>query len=229
MPEHRMDDDEPAGGAPAEGGVSGADQGAGAGADSAAAAHPSATPDASSRRAWGQAAQGAALDAMTELLREQARGWARQLRVLQELDDLAVLGAAAGRAQFPQLEMAGSWQVSQLTASRWMWEAQRFAEALPCAFAMLSRGELLEHQARVLLHRTRSCPVELARAVEAQVLPAGAEQCPADLGRRVERLVLRLQAEQDREAAAQRQADAAAQRRTFGTALPDGMGMAGGP
>ena len=84
---------------------------------------------------------------------------------------------------------------------------------------------LLEHQARVLLHRTRHCTVEVAQAVEVQVLPEAAPLCPADLARRVDRAVLRVEAEHDG-AAAQRHADAAAQRRTFGEALPDGRGLA---
>ena len=165
---------------------------------------------------------------MTGLLRERARGWARELRLLVELDELSRRGAAAGVAQFPQLEMAGSWNISQLTASRWQWEASRFTEALPRSFALLSRGRLLEHQAKVLLHRTRHCTVETAQAVEAQVLPAALELCPADLARLVDRTVLRIESEStDPAAAEQRQAAAAAHRRTFTKPLPDGMGLAG--
>ena len=176
----------------------------------------------------GGGAYGAALDEMSELLREQARGWARQLRQVQLLAHLSRSAAASGVAQFAQLEMAGSWQVSQLTATRWLWEAQRLHDALPRTLAMLDRGALLVHQAVVLLHRTRHCPVEVAQAVEAVVLPAGAGLCPADLARRVERAVLRIEAEQAGAAAAeQRHADAAATRRTFAKPLPDGLGLAG--
>src|SRR3712207_4531365 len=94
-----------------------------------------ATP--SRRQAWDRSYD-AALDEMTVLLREQAKAWAARLRLLQRLDDLSSLGAKAGVAQFPQLEMAGSWHVSQITATRWQAEAARFAEALPRTLAMLA-------------------------------------------------------------------------------------------
>ena len=165
---------------------------------------------------------------MTELLREQARAWAVRVRLLLELDDLSSLGAKAGGALFGPLEMAGSWNVSQITATRWQAEAVRLSEALPRTLALLADGELLEHQAKVLLHRTAHCSVEVARAVEQLVLPAGAQLCPADLGVRVDRAVLRVESEQAHVAQAeQRAARAAAQRRTFAKALPDAMGLAG--
>lgn len=84
------------------------------------------------------------------------------------------------------------------------------------------------HQATVLLHRTRNCTPEVARAVEARVLPEGAALVPSDLTRRVDRAVLQAESEQrDAAAAEQRHADAAAQRRTFAKATEDGMGLAG--
>ena len=173
------------------------------------------------------AAYCAALDAVAELLREQARSWATQLRLVAQVDALA-RKAAQGTAQFVQLEMAGAWQVGQLTASRWQWESDRMHDALPQTLAMLERGDLLVHQATVLLHRTRHCTPEVAREVEARVLPAGAELVPADLTRRVDRAVLQVESEQsDAAAAEQRHADAAAQRHVFAKPLLDGMGMAG--
>ncbi len=80
----------------------------------------------------------------------------------------------------------------------------------------------------MLLQRTRHCSAEVARAVEAAVLPAGADLVPADLARRVDRAVLRIESEQaEASAAEQRHADAAAQRHTFAKPLQDGMGLAG--
>jgi hypothetical protein len=128
-----------------------------------------------------EVAYDAALDAMAELLRADARAWAERVRRLVELDDLVSIGAAAGSAQFPQLEMAGSWQVSQITADRWLDQALRLSVALPRTLAMLATGDLLVHQAKVLLHRTKHCSEEVARAVEAEVLPAGAALYPSDL------------------------------------------------
>lgn len=169
----------------------------------------------------------ATLDAVTALLREQARSWAAQLRLVGQLDTLSH-AARHGTAQFLQLEMAGSWQIGQLTATRWQWESERMHEALPRTLAMLERGDLLVHQATVLLHRTRHCTPEVARAVEAEVLPDGADLIPADLTRRVDRTVLRIESEQvDQAAAEQRHAEATSQRHTFAKPLQDGMGLAG--
>jgi hypothetical protein len=173
-------------------------------------------------------AYGACLDGMAELLRADARAWAAKVRRLVELDDLVAIGAARGTAQFPELEMAGSWQVSQITAGRWQADALRLTIALPRTLSMLEAGELFEHQAKVLLHRTRNCTEAVARAVEDAVLPAGAALYPSDLAKRVDRVVLRIESEQaDAAAAEQRHADAAAERRTFSRPLLDGMALAG--
>jgi hypothetical protein len=173
-------------------------------------------------------AYGACLDGMAELLRADARAWAAKVRRLVELDDLVAIGAARGTAQFPELEMAGSWQVSQITAGRWQADALRLTIALPRTLSMLEAGELFEHQAKVLLHRTRNCTEAVARAVEDAVLPAGAALYPSDLAKRVDRVVLRIESEQvDAAAAEQRHADAAAERRIFSRPLLDGMALAG--
>jgi hypothetical protein len=124
--------------------------------------------------------------------------------------------------------MAGSWQVSQITAGRWQADALRLTIALPRTLSMLEAGELFEHQAKVLLHRTRNCTEAVARAVEDAVLPAGAALYPSDLAKRVDRVVLRIESEQvDAAAAEQRHADAAAERRIFSRPLLDGMALAG--
>jgi hypothetical protein len=88
---------------------------------------------------------------------------------------------------------------------------------------------VLVHQARVLLHVTRSCSSQIARQVEVEVLATEglAGLCPADLRALATRVLLRIEAETDEAAAEQRQADAAAQRRTWAKAEQDGMGVAG--
>lgn len=161
------------------------------------------------------------------MLREQAKAWAARVRLMTDLESLVELGAKAGVPQYPHLEMAGSWNVSQITAERWRTEAVRLTTALPRTLAMLETGELLEHQAKVLLHRTQHCTVEVAQGVETAVLPAGADLCPADLGKRIDRAVLRIEAQLADDATERRHADAAAGRRSFAKSLPDGMGMGG--
>ena len=88
------------------------------------------------QRARSPQAKVAALDAVLALLQADARSWAAQLR-----------GTA-------ELEVAGSWRVGQLTASRLMYEADRMAQALPHTLSLLAEGALLVHQAKVLLHDT---------------------------------------------------------------------------
>jgi hypothetical protein len=171
-------------------------------------------------------AQVASLDAVRDRLVADARSWAAQL------EQLSALAARAERAG-PQvrrtlsMELAGSWQVGQLTAERWLGEAERFHDALPLTLSMLASGALLVHQAKVLLQRTGKCTPQVARAVEAVVLPAGAGLCPSDLTRTVDRVRLRLEAELADPADAERQeAEQVASRRTWLRA-EDGMAIAG--
>ena len=163
------------------------------------------------------------LDRVREGLVEESRSWARRVRALRRWAELVPAGES-----FEQLEMAGSWQVSQLTASRWRDEAERLLACLPLTLAALEAGTLLVHQAQVLLRRTRHCSEQVARAVEAEVLPTAAGLIPSDLGKRVDRAVLRIESElSDAAQAEQRHADAAAQRRTWTAVDVDGMGLAG--
>jgi hypothetical protein len=93
---------------------------------------------------------------------------------------------------------------------------------------MLQSGQLLMHQAKVLLHRTAECTAEVARAVEATVLPAAAGLCPSDLTRMVDRVRLRIESERADAAEAERQEKAkAARRRTWIRPTADGMAIAG--
>lgn len=128
----------------------------GAAADDAPEGHPS-------RSQSRDAAHNAALDATAELLREDARSWARQLRTMA---DLAVLPSWAPKPlprSSRSWRWAGSWSISQLTATRWQDEAQRFHTALPVTLALLETGAVFRHQAAVLLHRTRNCTDSVAQ------------------------------------------------------------------
>lgn len=169
-----------------------------------------------------------ALDAVRTALRGDARSWAAQVRATARLVDAA---RAAGGADscFVELEIAGSWSVGQATATRLVGEAEQLTTCLARTLDALERGELLVHQGRVLLHVTRACSPQIARAVEAEVLGAGgADLCPADLRAFATRVLLRLESEAvERDVAEQRQAEAAAQRRTWARPDANGMGVAG--
>ncbi len=157
-----------------------------------------------------------ALDAVHTALQADARSWAAQLRATARLVDAARASGGADRG-FVELEIAGSWSLGQTTATRWMVEAEQLTTCLPATLGLLETGGLLVHQARVLLHLTRSCSPAVARQVEAEVLAVDgvAELCPADLRMLASRVLLRLEAEAvDEQLAEQRHADAAGQRRT---------------
>jgi len=172
-------------------------------------------------------AQVRSLDAVRASLIADARSYAAQIAELSALAARAERGGSQVRRTLP-LELAGSWQISQLTAENWLLQAQRYVEALPLTLAMLSEGRLLRHQATTVLHRTMLCTPEVAAAVEAEVLPAGAELCPSDLGRKLDRVRLRIEAEQaDAEEAARQEAERIASRRTFLRPTQDQMALAG--
>ena len=173
------------------------------------------------------AAQVASLEAVRGGLVAEARAWAARIGELSALTTRAERAGTQTRRTLA-LELAGSWHLSQLTAERWVAEAERFHEALPLTLSMLSRGSLLAHQAKVLLHRTLPCTAEVAAAVEREVLPIGAALCPSDLAREVERVRLRIETERADPADAERQeAERAGSRRIFARPTEDGMAFAG--
>ena len=182
------------------------------------------------------AAHNTLLDSVREGLVAEAQAWAVRLRQLRELTRLSGTAHLAAVPQFPQLEMAGSWQVSQLTATRWSDEAERYELCLPQTLEALEVGALLVHQAQVLLHRTRHCTETVARAVENEVLPFASALCPSDLRKRVDRVVLRVESEladaavhDDPDAvspAEQRHAEAVADRHVYTRPELDGMATA---
>ena len=175
------------------------------------------------------AEQNALLDACLEDLRADARSLGRRLRSLARLSEVNDADTIRRRTRcFVELEVAGSLQVGQLTAGRWLYEADRYVTTLPRTVAMLDAGELLVHQAQAVFYATQNCPAEIATAVEDEVLPDGAGLCPSDLRRLATRVLLRIESEHaDAAAAEQRLADAAAERKTYARPLPDGMGLAG--
>lgn len=173
------------------------------------------------------ALQNASLDAVRALLEADARSWAAQLSEFSALAARAAVAGAQTRRTLA-LDLAGSWDVGQLTAERWLAEAEWFVEALPLTLSMLASGAVLVHQAKVLLHGTSGCTAEVAQAVEAEVLPAGAGLCPSDLRQRVKRVRLRLESESADPADAERQeAERVASRRTFVKPTDDDMVVAG--
>ena len=87
--------------------------------------------------------QNAALEVVLALLQADARSWAAQLRGIAKLLAASGFGLRSGAGrQLVKLEVAGSWRVGQLTASRLMYEADRMAQALPRTLSLLAEGAL---------------------------------------------------------------------------------------
>ena len=171
-------------------------------------------------------AQLAGIDAVENTLAADARSWAAQLTQLASLRERSRAHPDPMDLRFLPIELAGAWRISQITATRWLDDAERFRQALPLTLVLLGQGLLYRHQAQTLLRRTRDCSVEIARAVEEELLPVAATLCPSDLAKRVDRLVLRLTSQGDEDTAEEQHQRAVAQRRTFTYPEPDGMAVA---
>jgi len=188
---------------------------------------PSGQPAFGGHADWA-AEQCALLDAVSADLVADARSWGQRIRRVQRLAELCQQATVAGVEQFPQLELAAAWRIGQITATRWLAESEHFRTHLPMTLQALEAGALLVHQTTALLHRTLHCTPEVARAVEAALLPTAGGLCPSDLRKQVDKTVLRIEsALADPAAVEQRQADAAADRRTWSRPEVDGMGVAG--
>lgn len=152
----------------------------------------------------------------------QARDFAARVRRLAELAAIAE-DDASGVEQFVEMELAGTVRKGRVAAANELKDAVRFVEALPLTLDLLAAGELFVHQAQVLLSVTENCPQEVARLVEARVLPDCAELAPPDLRRKVKRAVLHVESELDSDAVMDRLQQARAKRRVWTQPQDDGM------
>ena len=172
-------------------------------------------------------AQVDSLGAVRDDLVADAQSWARQLTEIAALAWRAEKAGGSALRELP-MELAGSWHISQLTAERWIGEAERFRDALPFTLRLLGEGRLFRHQALAVRQELDPCTPEIARATEAEVLPAGAGLCPTDLRKQLKRVRLRI----EREQLTAEQADAAekakvGRRRTWTRPTEDGLMLAG--
>ncbi|TAL20264.1 MAG: HNH endonuclease [Frankiales bacterium] len=172
-------------------------------------------------------AQVDSLGAVRASLQADAKAYAVQIAELSALGWRADRAGGGARRSLP-LELAGSWQISQWTAERWLSEAEWFTAAVPLTLAMLGEGRLLKHQAAAVRQELETCTAEIAGAVEAEVLPAGAELCPSDLRRELERVRLRLERERlTAEQAEAAEAEKVGRRRTWTRPTEDALMLAG--
>lgn len=154
----------------------------------------------------------------------QAREFAVRVRRLAELADLAdQVEIALDIEQFIDVELAGTLRKGKVAAGHELADAVRFTEALPLTVDLLGRGELFVHQAQALLKVTENCTSEVARLVEARVLPDGAELAPPDLKRAAKRAVLHVESELDSDGVMDRLQQARARRRVSTQPEDDGM------
>lgn len=187
--------------------------------DDAAPVRPPLSPESSAQ-------VGSLLQVRDDLVAD-AQSWARQLTEIATMAWRAQIAGGSALRELP-MELAGSWQISQLTAERWIGEAERFRDALPCTLQLLGEGRLLRHQALAVRQELDPCTPEVAQATEAEVLPAGAGLCPTDLRRQLKRVRLRIETE----LLTAEQAEAAekakvGRRRTWTRPTEDGLMLAG--
>jgi hypothetical protein len=138
--------------------------------------------------------QNAALDALIDLQRADARSFAAQCRALVALDTLSEQEEkATGLPQFLVMEVAGSCRLGQHAATSRLLEADRLVNGMPLLLAALEDGRVFVPQARILLGETGSCSPEMLQRVDAVVTPQAEELASTDLRRLVRRTVLSLE------------------------------------
>jgi hypothetical protein len=138
--------------------------------------------------------QNAALDALVDLQRTDARTFAATCRALVELEGMSEQEEqATGLAQYLVMEVAGSCRLGQQAATSRLLEADRLVHGMPLLLAALEAGRIFEPQARIVLSETQSCSWELLPRVDAIVTPQAEELASTDLRRLVRRTVLSLE------------------------------------
>jgi len=183
-------------------------------------------------------------DELGRIQRNRARDTAREtdlvLRLAElrpDVDDLAP-GTPGARSrtwrktepEFPGVseffpdELAHVINLGRGTAAFRARRAHTWRDNLPATLAALHRGEIDERRAGVLADALQHCSAELARAVEAQVLP---EACDLSLARLKAR-ALEVLAELDATAIAQRRLEAERAARVRAYATGDGMATLAG-
>ncbi|MDT7571297.1 MAG: hypothetical protein QOE05_1471 [Actinomycetota bacterium] len=138
--------------------------------------------------------QNAALDALVELQRADAKSFAAQCRALVALDSLSAQEErATGLPQYLVMEVAGSCRLGQQAAASRLLDADRLVNGMPLLLAALEAGRVFVPQARMLLGETGSCSREMLPRVDAVVTPQAEELASSDLRRLVRRTVLSLE------------------------------------
>jgi hypothetical protein len=158
-----------------------------------------------------------------------ARGFARRIRALAELGQLADDEERdGGLEQFTGIELAGTRRQSRMAAENDLVDARRYVEALPLTVELLSQGLLLEHQARTILRATVNCSTDVARRAEQSVIAdGGASLAPPDLRRALTKAILTIESDLDSDAVTERLMQARARRRTWARNEDDGMASIG--
>lgn len=151
-----------------------------------------------------------------------ARAAAVLVRRVGELGGAGTDRCVAGQPGSPashEVAVALGWSRAQ--AARLVRSGLAFEEALGDTGDLLARGQITPQHAQVLVDRLGEQPVELALAVQAEVLPDAGACTPATLAQRIDRALLVIAPQ---EVAAQ--AVAARDRRRVGRPRPVGAGMA---
>ena len=171
--------------------------------------------------------QDSSLDALVEIERAEARLLGRRIRSLGALAEAASYDEKhTGIEQFTVLELAGSCRIGQQSATARQVDAAHVLEDLPLLLAALEAGEVFVPQARVVISETSCCSAEVCAAVDAAVAERGRDLPPGPLRKLVRKTVQEVEAE-DRQAEADRLAEARASRRVWIRPEADGMATIG--
>lgn len=115
----------------------------------------------------------AALDELAALQVTQAAAFAAQARVLARLAARTTRDGWQGEAPFDSLvlDVAGTCHLGQLAASSRLTDGEHLVVRLPATLDALETGQLLVHQAQVLIGETRSLEPAVCAEVERRILP----------------------------------------------------------
>jgi hypothetical protein len=150
---------------------------------------------------------------------------ALQIQAMAELSRRPVFLPDRARDEDAELRGAGAQvavelRLAQVTAERRVWVARQLIERFPATFHAVLAGEIDVRRAELIAEVADRHGLHVAEVVEARVLPKAGSRTIGQHRRAIEREILLA----DPADAQRRHAQAAAGRRVWFTAMPDGMG-----
>jgi Domain of unknown function (DUF222) len=151
---------------------------------------------------------------------------ALQIRAMAEMSRRPVFLPDRARDEDAELRSAGAQvaaelRLAQVTAEKRVWVARQLIERFPATFEAVVAGEIDVRRAELIAEVADRHGCAVAEAVESRVLPRAGFRTIGQHRRAIEREILLA----DPADAQRRHAEAAAGRRVWFSAMPDGMGQ----